>query len=193
MVFFFFCVVAYWISFGPHGPRAETPKGEGWKVLYQTSKYMVITFAIFCAIRSMANPEPKTMTKEWQDMTNEYAKVRMPSRESVIAVAAFLLSPPRGLIIIKLTLHRLRKSTLFTASAARDTAARASSNPNKIEQSKGRKGASPLLFRSLIGGRAIPNRCFPAYYTAILSFHSLTDFASHLARHNELYLSIFIH
>ncbi|KAI5309205.1 Cytochrome c oxidase subunit 5A, partial [Ascosphaera atra] len=65
---------AYWISFGPHGPRAETPKGEGWKQLYHVSWYLGITLLVFLGIRSFANPPPKTMSKEWQEMTNEYAK-----------------------------------------------------------------------------------------------------------------------
>jgi len=32
--------------------------------------------AIFGTIRYFAGPAPKTMTKEWQEMTNEYLKVR---------------------------------------------------------------------------------------------------------------------
>ncbi|KAI5298728.1 alpha subunit of pyruvate dehydrogenase, partial [Ascosphaera pollenicola] len=65
----------YWISFGPHGPRAEPVKGEGWKQFREVAKYLLITGAIFYGVRSMANQEkPKTMTKEWQEKTNEYAK-----------------------------------------------------------------------------------------------------------------------
>ncbi|EAS30797.3 cytochrome c oxidase subunit IV [Coccidioides immitis RS] len=64
---------AYWIAFGPHGPRAETPKGEGMKVFIQVAKYMLISFGVFYAIRMAAGPAPKTMSKEWQEATNEYA------------------------------------------------------------------------------------------------------------------------
>ncbi|KAI5283314.1 Cytochrome c oxidase subunit 5A [Ascosphaera aggregata] len=71
---------AYWISFGPHGPRAETPKGEGWKQLAEVAKYVAISGIIYFTIRQFANKEqPKTMTKEWQEMTNEYAKTLPPS------------------------------------------------------------------------------------------------------------------
>ncbi|KAI5285942.1 Cytochrome c oxidase subunit 5A [Ascosphaera acerosa] len=66
---------AYWISFGPHGPRAEIPKGEGWRQFGQVAKYLAISGLVFWTIRQFANKEkPKTMTKEWQEMSNEYAK-----------------------------------------------------------------------------------------------------------------------
>ncbi|DAA77082.1 TPA_exp: Uncharacterized protein A8136_6848 [Trichophyton benhamiae CBS 112371] len=64
---------AYWIAFGPHGPRAETPKGEGVKIFVQLMKYVVISAGIFYATRLFAGSPPKTMTKEWQEATNEYA------------------------------------------------------------------------------------------------------------------------
>ncbi|KAK2873239.1 Cytochrome c oxidase subunit 5 [Arthroderma sp. PD_2] len=64
---------AYWIAFGPHGPRAETPKGEGMKIFVQIMKYVVISAGVFYATRLLAQPPPKTMTKEWQEATNEYA------------------------------------------------------------------------------------------------------------------------
>ncbi|PGH18875.1 hypothetical protein AJ79_00291 [Helicocarpus griseus UAMH5409] len=65
---------AYWIAFGPHGPRAETPKGEGFKVFIQVLKYVAISAGVFYATRLFAQPPPRTMTKEWQEATNEYAK-----------------------------------------------------------------------------------------------------------------------
>ncbi|EEP79265.1 cytochrome c oxidase subunit IV [Uncinocarpus reesii 1704] len=65
---------AYWIAFGPHGPRAEAPKGEGMKVFIQVTKYLLISFGVFYAIRMFGGPAPKTMTKEWQEATNEYAR-----------------------------------------------------------------------------------------------------------------------
>ncbi|EFE39324.1 hypothetical protein TRV_05994 [Trichophyton verrucosum HKI 0517] len=64
---------SYWIAFGPHGPRAETPKGEGVKIFVQLMKYVVISAGIFYATRLFAGSPPKTMTKEWQEATNEYA------------------------------------------------------------------------------------------------------------------------
>lgn len=37
---------------------------------------MTITAGLWFVIRAFAGPAPKTMTKEWQEATNEYAKVR---------------------------------------------------------------------------------------------------------------------
>ncbi|MCJ1336444.1 Cytochrome c oxidase subunit 5A [Bachmanniomyces sp. S44760] len=65
---------AYWIAFGPHGPRALDPPGEGKTVFLYTTIGIAISFVIFVAIRSMARDPPKTMTKEYQEMTNEYLR-----------------------------------------------------------------------------------------------------------------------
>jgi hypothetical protein len=70
-------IAAYWIAFGPHGPRAETPKGEGMRIVVQLMKYLAVSAALFYAVRLAANPPPRTMTKEWQEATNEYALVRI--------------------------------------------------------------------------------------------------------------------
>ncbi|CAL5870530.1 uncharacterized protein PFLUO_LOCUS4769 [Penicillium psychrofluorescens] len=64
---------AYWIAFGPHGPRAETPKGEGWKILSKVTQLTVASVVIFYGIHLMGKPLPKTMSKEWQEASNEYA------------------------------------------------------------------------------------------------------------------------
>ncbi|KAJ5653776.1 Cytochrome c oxidase polypeptide 5 [Penicillium odoratum] len=64
---------AYWIAFGPHGPRAQAPKGEGWKILFKVTQLTLVSFAIFYAIHLFAKPQPKTMSKEWQEASNEYA------------------------------------------------------------------------------------------------------------------------
>lgn len=68
--------LAYWIAFGPHGPRAEPPKGEGWKILIKVAQLFAASLAIFAITRSFARDPPRTMTKEWQEASNEYAKVR---------------------------------------------------------------------------------------------------------------------
>ncbi|KAJ5689970.1 Cytochrome c oxidase polypeptide 5 [Penicillium macrosclerotiorum] len=65
---------AYWIAFGPHGPRAEAPKGEGLKIFFKVAQLTVASFLIFYAIHAFAKPMPKTMSKEWQEASNEYAK-----------------------------------------------------------------------------------------------------------------------
>lgn len=73
--FFFLSSLAYWIAFGPHGPRAEAPKGEGMKVLLKTTQLTVVSILLFYAIHYFAKPQPKTMSKEWQEASNEYARV----------------------------------------------------------------------------------------------------------------------
>ncbi|MCJ1485191.1 Cytochrome c oxidase subunit 5A [Schaereria dolodes] len=65
---------AYWIAFGPHGPRALPPPGESWKIFYYTMIGVGVSFVMFLGIRSQARGPPDTMTKEYQEMTNEYLK-----------------------------------------------------------------------------------------------------------------------
>jgi cytochrome c oxidase subunit 4 len=67
--------LAWWIAFGPHGPRAETPPGEWTKVWIYTAAGVAISAVLFLIIHSFARPPPRTMTKEWQEATNEYLKV----------------------------------------------------------------------------------------------------------------------
>lgn len=65
---------AYWISFGPHGPRAQYPKGENLKIFIKVAQLTVVSLALYYVIAQFARPKPRTMTKEWQEATNEYAK-----------------------------------------------------------------------------------------------------------------------
>lgn len=67
---------AYWIAFGPHGPRALPPPGEGKKVALYTVVGVGVSLAIFATMRMFAKPAPHTMTREWQEASNEYLKVR---------------------------------------------------------------------------------------------------------------------
>jgi cytochrome c oxidase subunit 4 len=67
---------AYWIAFGAHGPRKETPKGEGWKIFSKVTQLVAASVAIFYSTRFFAGSPPRTMTKEWQEASNEYALVR---------------------------------------------------------------------------------------------------------------------
>ncbi|KAL4778251.1 cytochrome c oxidase subunit IV-domain-containing protein [Aspergillus varians] len=64
---------AYWIAFGPHGPRSQPPKGEGLKIFIKVAQLTAVSVAIFYAIHAFAKPHPATMSKEWQEATNEYA------------------------------------------------------------------------------------------------------------------------
>jgi hypothetical protein len=54
------------------------PPGEGWKVLGYTLGGVAVSFAIFATIRMFAGKEPSTMTKEYQEASNEYLIVRPP-------------------------------------------------------------------------------------------------------------------
>jgi len=65
---------AYYIAFGPHGPRAEEPPGEGWKVLRYTSYGIVVSLVLFYISHVLARPPPRTMSQEWQEASNEYLK-----------------------------------------------------------------------------------------------------------------------
>ena len=67
---------AYWIAFGPHGPRARPPPGENTKVLTYTLLALAGSFVTFYLIRVAGRPAPKTMTKEWQEASNEYLKAQ---------------------------------------------------------------------------------------------------------------------
>ncbi|OKL55796.1 Cytochrome c oxidase polypeptide 5, mitochondrial [Talaromyces atroroseus] len=64
---------AYWIAFGAHGPRKEAPKGEGWKIASKVVQLVAVSVGLFYTTRLFAKPPPRTMTKEWQEASNEYA------------------------------------------------------------------------------------------------------------------------
>lgn len=118
--------IAYWIAFGPHGPRAQTPKGEGWRVFFKVAQLFLVSLGLVYVIRLAAKPAPRTMTKEWQEATNEYAKVCDLSY-SICAVIVTRYSVGLELMAdIFFLLNRAKASTLFTASAAKVTRARAS-------------------------------------------------------------------
>ncbi|GJC82263.1 cytochrome c oxidase polypeptide 5, mitochondrial [Colletotrichum liriopes] len=65
---------AYWIAFGPHGPRAGTPAGETSRVFWGVVASVGASLAIFATIRAFAGAPPDTMTKEYQEASNEFLK-----------------------------------------------------------------------------------------------------------------------
>ncbi|KXL49643.1 hypothetical protein M433DRAFT_151695 [Acidomyces richmondensis BFW] len=65
---------AYWIAFGPHGPRALPPPDEGRKVFLYVVYGLIASSVLFGITRHFARPPPRTMTKEWQEASNEYLK-----------------------------------------------------------------------------------------------------------------------
>jgi len=66
---------AYWVAFGPHGPRAETPPGENSKVFWYTLIGCAVGGLIFFVTHeTLSGSSPRTLNKEWQEATNEYFK-----------------------------------------------------------------------------------------------------------------------
>ncbi|KAI0181786.1 cytochrome c oxidase subunit IV [Hypoxylon sp. FL1284] len=65
---------AYWIAFGAHGPRAAAPPDEGRKVALYTALGIFVSFVAFSTMRMFAGPSPDTMSREWQEASNEYLK-----------------------------------------------------------------------------------------------------------------------
>ncbi|KAF7195701.1 Cytochrome c oxidase polypeptide 5, mitochondrial [Pseudocercospora fuligena] len=65
---------AYWIAFGPHGPRAQAPPGENTKVFLYTIIGVLAAGGVFGFTRYFARGTPHTMNKEWQEATNEYLR-----------------------------------------------------------------------------------------------------------------------
>ncbi|KAF2129031.1 COX4-domain-containing protein [Dothidotthia symphoricarpi CBS 119687] len=68
---------AYFIAFGPHGPRRPPPPDEGRNVFFVSAGCIAAAFAVFAFSRMFASPiRPRTMTKEWQEATEEYMKAQ---------------------------------------------------------------------------------------------------------------------
>ena len=85
---------AYYVAFGPHGPRTPvSPPGQGLKVLLSTLGLVGVAGSIawgvrarggcWCAVRLVcvdlgfffvAPPPPKTLTREWQEASNDRAR-----------------------------------------------------------------------------------------------------------------------
>lgn len=69
--------IAYWVAFGPHGPRTLPPPGENWTIFKYTVLGVAVSGVLFWLIRMNARPAPKTMNAQYQEMTNEYLRVRL--------------------------------------------------------------------------------------------------------------------
>ncbi|KAF8263572.1 cytochrome c oxidase subunit IV-domain-containing protein [Lactarius quietus] len=66
---------AYYVAFGPHGPRAPvSPPGTTVKVVAGVGVLIATAGLIYGGIRSVAPPPPRTITKEWEEASNERAK-----------------------------------------------------------------------------------------------------------------------
>ncbi|TFY64675.1 hypothetical protein EVJ58_g2450, partial [Rhodofomes roseus] len=65
---------AYYVAFGPHGPRRpDNPPGTGPKIFLATVAGIAVAGVLFAAIRSQAPPPPKTISKEWEEASNQRA------------------------------------------------------------------------------------------------------------------------
>ncbi|KAF8645457.1 hypothetical protein AX16_007811 [Volvariella volvacea WC 439] len=65
---------AYYVAFGPHGPRAPISQpGDNLKILLATLGLVGLAGVLSLTIRQYAAPPPKTLTKEWEEATNERA------------------------------------------------------------------------------------------------------------------------
>ncbi|KAF8889863.1 cytochrome c oxidase subunit IV-domain-containing protein [Infundibulicybe gibba] len=65
---------AYYVAFGPHGPRAPTSQpGDTLKIFLGTMALVGVAGAVFWALRVAAPSPPKTLTKEWEEASNERA------------------------------------------------------------------------------------------------------------------------
>ncbi|SPO30166.1 probable cytochrome-c oxidase chain V precursor [Ustilago trichophora] len=65
---------AYFVSFGPHGPRKPiTASGQGAKTFAGVVAALGVTTGVYYLMRSNGGAPVKTMTKEWQEASNEIA------------------------------------------------------------------------------------------------------------------------
>ncbi|KDQ16214.1 hypothetical protein BOTBODRAFT_173126 [Botryobasidium botryosum FD-172 SS1] len=63
---------AYYVAFGPHGPRAPDPtSGSALQIVLGTVGLVAVGGLVFGLVRSAAPPPPKTITKEWQEAATE--------------------------------------------------------------------------------------------------------------------------
>ncbi|KAF8126025.1 cytochrome c oxidase subunit IV family [Boletus edulis] len=66
---------AYYVAFGPHGPRTPvSPPGQGLRVFIYTLGLVSVAGLLSLAVRSRAPPPPKTLSREWQEASNERAR-----------------------------------------------------------------------------------------------------------------------
>ncbi|KAI1045201.1 hypothetical protein LB505_004971 [Fusarium chuoi] len=92
---------AYWIAFGPHGPRAVDPPGTGARVAWGVFIGLAASVALFGAVRVVAKPAPYTMTQEYQEETNEFLKNQKSDPFTGITSPGYagkgmVQSPPKG-------------------------------------------------------------------------------------------------
>ncbi|PKS12244.1 hypothetical protein jhhlp_001544 [Lomentospora prolificans] len=92
---------AYWIAFGPHGPRALDPPGEGKSLAFHITLILAATLGLFAVIRSFSGQPPESMTQEWQEASNELLKEQRADPLTGYASEGYkgkgmVQSPPKG-------------------------------------------------------------------------------------------------
>jgi hypothetical protein len=115
-------LAAYWIAFGPHGPRSQPPADEQRKILLYTAIGVLTSFVLFTTTRLFARSPPATMTQEYQEESNEFLKVRFfisRLHYSSYDMNMSSTNPPH---------YRTKEPSLSLVSPPRDTRARARSS-----------------------------------------------------------------
>ncbi|KAF9319606.1 Cytochrome c oxidase subunit 5A [Podila horticola] len=81
---------AYWVAFGPHGARTPlTGPNHTLKVFAGTASVVAAAGGLFLWIRSKGGEKPTTMTKEWQEASNEYARANKINPISGVSSEAY--------------------------------------------------------------------------------------------------------
>ncbi|CCH59407.1 hypothetical protein TBLA_0B05810 [Henningerozyma blattae CBS 6284] len=66
---------AWYISYGSWGPRRPVlARGDATYIARGTVIGLILSLALFAGVRSLADEDPRTMTKEWQLKSDEYLK-----------------------------------------------------------------------------------------------------------------------
>ncbi|KAJ2453165.1 cytochrome c oxidase [Coemansia sp. RSA 2336] len=66
----------FYATYGPHSRRRVRGKpGDNWKVFFGVVGTIAVSLTISTLLRNSI-PKPRTMTKEWQEASNEYARER---------------------------------------------------------------------------------------------------------------------
>merc|ERR1712000_1478 len=92
---------AYWIAFGPHGPRAVDPPGTNARVAWGVVAGLAVSVGLFGLIRLAAKPVPYAMSQEYQEESNEFLKNQKSDPFTGITSPGYagkgmVQSPPKG-------------------------------------------------------------------------------------------------
>ncbi|CAG8503724.1 14997_t:CDS:2 [Dentiscutata heterogama] len=78
---------AYYVSFGPHGPREPlTGPGHTSKVFIGVGGVLAASLGILLFTKKAVPEHPRTLTKEWQEATNE--KMRRQKADPITGISS---------------------------------------------------------------------------------------------------------